>query len=119
MQKGRKKIINKVVAPEKRKAAYDFIRERAKEGEQVFVICPRIETTDNGQRTINNEQRTANNVMSWADVKAVKTEYEKLSKKVFPDLNVGMLHGKMKTREKEKIMKDFRTKKCEKRIHLD
>lgn len=46
--------------------------------------------------------------MSWADVKAVKEEYEKLSKKIFPDLKVKMLHGKMKTEEKEKIMKGFK-----------
>jgi len=46
--------------------------------------------------------------LSWLEVKAVKEEYEKLSKEIFTDLKVGMLHGKMKTTEKEKIMKDFK-----------
>jgi len=41
------------------------------------------------------------------ETKAVKDEYEKLSKKIFPDLEVAMLHGKMKAQEKEKIMRDF------------
>jgi len=96
LPRGRKKIITKVVPPEKRRLAYDFIRKQVKSGRQVFVICPRIEPAENQTTT------------SWAEVKAVKEEYEKLSKKIFPDLRVGMLHGKMKTEEKEKIMKDFK-----------
>ena len=44
---------------------------------------------------------------AWADVKAVKEEYEKLSQKIFPDLKVAMLHGKMKSKEKEEIMSSF------------
>ncbi|PIQ06838.1 MAG: ATP-dependent DNA helicase RecG, partial [Candidatus Nealsonbacteria bacterium CG18_big_fil_WC_8_21_14_2_50_37_10] len=40
-------------------------------------------------------------------------EYEKLRKDVFPDLNVGMLHGKMKTEEKEKALTDFRERKTD------
>jgi len=105
MPKGRKKVITKIIPPLKRKGAYDFIGKEVKRGRQVFVICPRIEPAN------NDEQRTKSNkkgLMSWADVKAVKEEYEKLSKKIFPDLKVKMLHGKMKTEEKEKIMKGFK-----------
>ena len=47
------------------------------------------------------------------DVKAVKQEYKKLSEEIFPDLKVGMLHGKMKSEEKEKIMRDFKDKKID------
>lgn len=101
LPKGRKKIITKVIPPEKRKSAYEFIRKQVKEGRQVFVICPRIEAK-------NNENKEKNT--SWAEVKAVKEEYEKLSKIVFPDLKIGQLHGKMKAKEKEKIMKDFKNK---------
>ena len=52
-------------------------------------------------------------VLGWAETKAVKEEYEKLSKTVFPDLKIGMLHGKMASKEKEKIMKDFKNKKVQ------
>jgi len=103
MPKGRKRIITKVIPPEERQKSYDFIRKQIKEGRQVFVICPRIESKD--------KEETKN--ISWAEVKAVKEEYEKLSKIVFPDLNVAMLHGKMKTKEKEKIMEDFKNKKID------
>ncbi len=108
MPKGRKKIITKVVSPKEREKAYIFIREQVEFGNQVFVICPRIEPTNNEQRTKNNK-----NLLSWAEVKAVKEEYEKLSKKIFPDLRVEMLHGKMKTKEREKIMKNFKNKKID------
>ena len=102
LPRGRKEIITKVVPPEKRRLAYEFIRNEVKKGRQVFVICPRIEPAK------NNEQKTKN--ITWAEVKAVKEEYEKLSKKIFPDLKVGMLHGKMKSEEKEKVMKGFKAK---------
>jgi ATP-dependent DNA helicase RecG len=108
LPKGRKKIITKVIPPEKRRAAYDFIRKQVKLGRQVFVICPRIEP----EKTKNQKPKTKN-ILSWAEVKAVKEEYKKLSEDVFSDLKVGMLHGKMKSEEKEKVMKDFKNKKID------
>ena len=108
LPKGRKKIITKVISPEERDKAYDFIRKEVKKERQVFVICPRIEPATNEQRAANNKD-----MLGWTEAKAVKEEYEKLSKKVFPDLKVGMLHGKMKSKEKEKIMKDFKNKKTD------
>jgi len=104
LPKGRRKIITKVIPPENRNKAYSFIREQVKKGGQVFVVCPRIEPTGSG---LVDEAGPR----SWAEVKAVKEEYEKLSKIIFPDLKVGMLHGKMKNEEKEKIMKDFKSGK--------
>ena len=98
MPKGRKKIKTEIVSPEKRKATYDFIKNQVKKDRRVFVICPRIEPANEDKK----------NIAGWGEVKAVKEEYEKLSKKIFPDLKVGMLHGKMKTKEKEKIMRDFK-----------
>jgi len=44
------------------------------------------------------------------DVKAVKQEYKKLAEEIFPDLKIGMLHGKMKSQEKENIMTEFKEK---------
>ncbi len=109
LPKGRKKIITKVIPPQKRQETYDFIRKQVKEGRQVFVICPRIEPS-----SIKNDEQGILNNHSWQDVKAVKEEHEKLSKDIFPDLKISMLHGKMKAEEKEKVMKEFKKKK----IHI-
>ena len=105
MPKGRKKIETKIVSPEKRKETYEFIRKEVKNGKGVFVICPRIEPAKN-----NNG---GEDVLGWAEVKAVKEEYEKLKKEVFPDLKIGMLYGKMKAKEKEKIMEQFKKGKLD------
>ena len=119
MPHGRKQIITKIVLPSERKQTYDFIREQIKKGEQCFIVCPRIEpSTQNFQFPISNFQSMSNEKNEqilkqngWNEAKAVKEEYEKLSKNIFPDLKVGILHGKMKPKEKEKIMRDFRAKK--------
>ena len=108
MPKGRKKIITEIIRPEKRQQAYDFIRKEVKSGKQVFVVCPRIEPS-----TKNNGVGQNLIALSWLEVKAVKEEYEKLSKNIFPDLNIGMLHGKMKTEEKEKVLKSFKNRKTD------
>ena len=116
---GRKKIITKIVAPAERTKTYSFIRKEIKKGRQAFVICPRIEskrTDPTSTPDVNGETSGVKRVgpqSAWTDVKAVKEEYKKLSKKVFPDLKVGMLHGKLGLKEKERIMRDFRYKKID------
>ncbi len=94
LPKGRKRIKTYVVPPGKRTGAYKFIRERIREGRQVFVICPRIAASNT-----ENQQ--------LLEIKNVTEEYEKLSKKVFPDLEIGLLHGKLKSKEKEDVMHRF------------
>ncbi|MBU4256825.1 ATP-dependent DNA helicase RecG [Patescibacteria group bacterium] len=89
MPAGRKKVLTYAVPEEKREGAYNFIRGQIKQGRQVFVICPLIDISDK------------------LGVKSVKEEFEKLDKKIFFDINIGFLHGKMKTKEKEEIMRDF------------
>lgn len=136
LPKGRKEIITKIVAPENRDKAYAFVRGEVKKGRQTFVICPRIDSietqinsdvysdkTDNIRAglssNLNKSELSTNTIRAnpsfnlfksellW-EAKAVKDEYEKLSKKIFPDLKVGMLHGKLKAKEKEQLMKDFK-----------
>ncbi|MEA1936927.1 MAG: ATP-dependent DNA helicase RecG [Patescibacteria group bacterium] len=89
MPKGRQKIITKLVAPANRALAYKFVREQIKKGRQVFVICPLIEESD------------------ILEVKSATQEYEKLKNEIYPNLKVGLLHGKMKPKEKEEIMRKF------------
>lgn len=86
---GRKKILTKIVPPEKRQLAYNFIRDEIKNGRQVFVICPLIDESDK------------------LGVRAATAEYKKLSEQIFPDLAIGLLHGKLKTPEKERVMREF------------
>jgi len=107
LPKGRKKIITKIVQPKDKKETYEFIRQQVKEGRQVFVICPRIEPCTRAELGTG---QALQQTLSWLEVKAVKDEYQKLSKEIFPDLKIGMLHGKMKTEEKEKTMRDFKAK---------
>lgn len=89
MPANRKKIITKLVTEDKRAAAYNFIREQIKLGHQAFVVCPLIDESDK------------------LGVKSVKKEHEHLDKEIFPELKVGLLHGKLKAKEKEAIMAEF------------
>jgi len=114
--KGRKKIITKVISPEKREETYEFIKKQVKKGKQVFVICPRIdpqkeETKEKLAKSKLTKKKKV--LLSWSDVKAVKEEYEKLNEDVFPGFEVAMLHGKLASKEKEKIMRDFKNKKID------
>ncbi len=104
MPKGRKEIITKVVPPANRRKAYDFIRQEIKKGRQAFVICPRIEEAEKPEAAKVGDKKRIN---LWADVKNVTEEHVRLSKAVFPDLKVGMLHGRMKGVEKAQVMADF------------
>ncbi len=109
LPKGRKKIITKIIQPKEKKATYNFIREQIKKERQAFVICPRIEPPKVSAENLGQglfDERT----LSWMDVKAVKQEYKKLAEEIFPELKIGMLHGKMKSQEKENIMTEFKEK---------
>lgn len=95
MPKGRKFIKTWLVPKEKRTSAYTWIRQQVKEtNSQVFIICPFIEESENMQT-----------------VKAATVEFEHLRKTIFPDLKLGMLHGKMKAKEKNDVLSDFREQK--------
>lgn len=89
LPKERKKVITQITPPAERSEAYNFIEEKIKEGRQAFVICPLIDPSDK------------------LGVKAVTEEFEKLSQEIFPQLKIGLLHGKLKTVDKEEVMKKF------------
>lgn len=113
MPKGRQAIETKLIPPEKREGAYKFIRSQVSEGRQIFVICPRIETPEENEsdkpEIKRGRQLSMKDYLKY-EVKAVKAEYEKLSEEVFKDLRVAMLHGKMKSKEKEEIMTKFKNR---------
>jgi len=95
MPKGRKKVITKVVLPKERKETYKFIHHQIINGHQVFVVCPLIEESDK------------------LGVRAVNTEFKKLDKKIFPNLKIGLLHGKLKDKEKEAVQRKFAQRKLD------
>ncbi len=96
MPKDRKKIITEVIGPLERKMKYNFIREEIKKGRQCFVILPLVEDSK-----------------VLTEVKAAISEHKKLSEEIFPDLKVGLVHGKLKSAEKEKAMKEFAENKLD------
>nr|QBM02616.1 ATP-dependent DNA helicase RecG [uncultured archaeon] len=113
MPKNRKKIKTVIVDPKDRKAAYEFIQKEVRDGKGVFVICPKIgrEENENSALPITGSFAVSNynpSLFGVLEMKTVKQEYEKLSKEIFPDLRITMLHGKMKTEEKQRVMLDFK-----------
>ncbi len=90
MPPGRMPIETKIVPPKHRETVYRFVEGRIQKGEQVYVICPLIDESD---------------VLD--EVKSVKKEYEQLQT-VFPEHTVGLLHGKMKSEEKDAVMTAFK-----------
>jgi ATP-dependent DNA helicase RecG len=90
MPPGRKRIITRIIPPEKRSKAYEFIRQRINCGEQVFVVCPLIEESDK------------------LGVRAATQEYKKLQNDIFPDIPSGLLHGRLKEKTKDRVMHNFK-----------
>lgn len=87
-----------VVPSSKRQAAYDWIEKQIVNSDQVFVICPLI---DESERE------------SLASTRAAQKEFTTLSEAVFPKRKLALLHGKMKSTEKEKIMSSFKNKEID------
>lgn len=104
MPPGRLQPVTSIVPPAKRAAAYEFIRANIRSGGQAFIICPKIEIKEDAE----NEKKK-----KPSETKAVKDEYKKLSQEIFPDLKVAMLHGKMRSKEKEEVIQNFRDKKID------
>jgi ATP-dependent DNA helicase RecG len=105
LPKGRKKIITTVVTLKNRNEVYASILQEIRKGRQAFVVCPRIEETENSEIKAGNLLDLSQKLNY--EEKAVKKEYKKLNEDIFPDLEIGMLHGKMKPKEKEETMKKF------------
>jgi ATP-dependent DNA helicase RecG len=95
MPPGRQEIRTKWLEPRSRERGYAFVRNHVADGEQAFVICPLIEESES------------------IDAKAAVEEYERLRKDVYPDLRVGLIHGKLKPSEKDDVMRRFRDREID------
>ncbi len=90
MPAGRQVIKTKWLRPEQRPGAYNFIRREVGKGRQSFLICPLVEESEAVQ------------------ARAAVAEYEHLSREVFPDLKLGLVHGRMTAGDKDSVMRQFR-----------
>ena len=91
---GRKPIKTEIVPPTKRQEAYELIRAEVAAGRQAYVICPRIEEPDP-----TKEQAL--------QAKSARSEATRLQEKVFPEFEIGLLHSKLKPKDKEQVLADF------------
>ena len=89
MPPGRQRIRTRWVEPAGRMAAYGFVEKEVKEGRQAFIVCPLIEESEAVQ------------------TRAATKEHDRLSRDVYPDRRLGLLHGRMALREKEQVMELF------------
>ena len=90
MPPGRQPIRTRWIPPDRRANVYEFIAKQVEQGRQAFVICPLVEESEAIQS------------------RAAIAEHERLSRDVFPDLRLGLLHGRMALREKEMAMEEFK-----------
>jgi len=94
MPKGRKIIKTWLVPDSKRESGYQWIKEKIKNGDQVFIVCPFIESSE-----------------TMTTVKAATEEFEKLKNDIFKEYRLGLLHGKMKPDVKNNVLDEFKEKK--------
>jgi len=92
---GRKPAITRTVSPKKRVDSYRWIESEVEKGRQVFIVCPLIEESE------------------ALEIKSAKKEFKRLSEEVFPHLKLGLLHGKMKAKEKDAVMRAFSEKEIQ------
>lgn len=89
MPPGRKPIKTKLLRPSQKRDMWDFVLKEVSDGRQVYIVFPLIDESES------------------LAAKAATAEYEKLVKK-FPKLKFGLMHGKLKSKEKDEVMEQFR-----------
>jgi len=92
---GRQEVKTRFLESQYTEKAYSFLRRQVSKGKQAFIICPLIEESE------------------ILEAKAATTEYEYLCREIFPDLKLGLLHGRMSSSDKEKVMRRFREGKID------
>lgn len=90
MPPGREEITTKWIQPHARERAYAFVRGQVEKGHQAYIICPLVEESDK------------------IDAKSAVEEHTRLQQQIFPDLKLGLLHGRLKGEEKESVMHAFK-----------
>ena len=87
---GRTPVKTRCITGKKRRDLYHFLDQEIGRGRQVYLVCPAIEDIPDG------------------GLNAVKSYYEDVAKALLPDRRVGLMHGKLKSKEKAAVMEDFK-----------
>lgn len=87
---GRTPVETHIVRGDERERAYDIVRDAVAAGNQAFIICPLVEESET------------------LEAKSAVAEHARLQEAVFPDLKLGLLHGKMPPKTKDRVMSAFR-----------
>ncbi len=87
---GRQDVETFLIGEDKRRRMMGFIRKQVQEGHQVYVVCPAVEETEETSGKVKNA-----------------TDHAMVLQQAFPDLRVGLIHGRMKPKEKEVVMEAF------------
>ncbi len=95
MPPGRQPIETRWLTPRERERAYNFIKSQIVQGRQAFIICPLVEESEK------------------LEAKSAVEEHKRLQEEIFPKLKLGLLHGRMKPSEKERVMLEFRDKQID------
>ncbi|HEX9421122.1 MAG TPA: ATP-dependent DNA helicase RecG [Methylomirabilota bacterium] len=90
MPPGRRPVVTVARAPSKRREIYDFFRKQIDDGRQIYVVCPLVEESED------------------SDLKAATEMAERLQREVFPERRVGLLHGRLRFQDKERVMREFK-----------
>jgi ATP-dependent DNA helicase RecG len=93
---GRQPIDTFLIGEDKRERMYSFVRRQVEKGHQVYIVCPAV-----GGETAEQEPMTA------AELKAVEEYARQLQEEIFPELRVGLVHGKLRPKAKEAVMNGF------------
>ena len=87
---GRTPVKTRCITGKKRRDLYHFLDQEIGRGRQVYLVCPAIEDVPDG------------------GLNAVKSYYEDIAKALLPERRVGLMHGKLKPKEKAAVMEDFK-----------
>jgi ATP-dependent DNA helicase RecG len=98
---GRTPIVTRTVSDVRADEVWEFARKIIAKGQQVYVVYPLI------------EQSTVGDSGTEKELKAAIKMYDELRKKIFRDLRVGLLHGKMAADEKDSVMRRFQAKELD------
>ena len=93
LPEGRPPISTYWIEEERKERVYKFVKEEMLNGRQAYIVCPRI-------------QKSEKSLLASAE-----TVYEHLRKNVFPDFKLALIHGRMKAKQKDKLMRGFRNNK--------
>ena len=102
---GRQKIDTYAVGSSYRQRIYDFTRKLISEGGLAFIVCPLV-----GEDDDEDDIPLISDSSAISNMKSVKAYYKELSEKIYPDIKLGFIHGKMRAEEKDSIMEQFKNR---------